>query len=67
VNTQAYCKIFTIQIYLYFRNVSQLSKSFPVVDMVFESGHKLSLSPENYLFRVSYIRRALVSLAVFTG
>ncbi|XP_040998063.1 aspartic proteinase 36-like isoform X1 [Juglans microcarpa x Juglans regia] len=33
------------------RNVSQLSAVFPQVDMVFSNGHKLSLSPENYLFR----------------
>lgn len=37
----------------YFRNVSQLSNTFPAVDMVFSGGQKLSLSPENYLFRVS--------------
>lgn len=34
------------------RNVSQLSEVFPKVDMVFGNGQKLSLSPENYLFRV---------------
>uniref|UniRef100_A0A2P2J6A0 Peptidase A1 domain-containing protein n=1 Tax=Rhizophora mucronata TaxID=61149 RepID=A0A2P2J6A0_RHIMU len=33
------------------REVSQLSKIFPEVNMVFSSGQKLSLSPENYLFR----------------
>ncbi|XP_057973921.1 aspartic proteinase 36 [Malania oleifera] len=33
------------------RDVSELSKSFPEVDMVFSNGQKLSLSPENYLFR----------------
>ncbi|KAE8099940.1 hypothetical protein FH972_017883 [Carpinus fangiana] len=33
------------------RDVSQLSKAFPQVDMVFSNGKKLSLSPENYLFR----------------
>ncbi|XP_054825270.1 aspartic proteinase 36-like [Prosopis cineraria] len=38
--------------------VSQLSKSFPTVDMVFGNGHKLSLSPENYLFRHSKVRGA---------
>ncbi|XP_039121107.1 aspartic proteinase CDR1-like [Dioscorea cayenensis subsp. rotundata] len=32
-------------------DTSQLSKTFPQVDMVFGSGQKLSLSPENYLFR----------------
>ncbi|KAL7224157.1 hypothetical protein ACSBR1_025589 [Camellia fascicularis] len=34
-------------------DVSQLSKTFPIVDMVFGNGQKLSLSPENYLFRHS--------------
>lgn len=38
--------------------VSQLSKSFPAVDMVFGNGDKLSLSPENYLFRHSKVRGA---------
>lgn len=38
---------------VYFSDVSQLSNTFPVVDMVFGNGHKLPLSPENYLFRVS--------------
>ncbi|OMO70690.1 Peptidase A1 [Corchorus olitorius] len=33
------------------RDVSQLSKIFPEVDMVFNNGNKISLSPENYLFR----------------
>ncbi|KAK4262362.1 hypothetical protein QN277_027932 [Acacia crassicarpa] len=37
---------------------SQLSKSFPIVDMVFGNGHKLSLTPENYLFRHSKVRGA---------
>ncbi|KAF5791611.1 putative nepenthesin [Helianthus annuus] len=32
-------------------DVSQLSKTFPTVEMVFGKGQKLSLSPENYLFR----------------
>ncbi|XP_048436165.1 LOW QUALITY PROTEIN: aspartic proteinase 36 [Pyrus x bretschneideri] len=32
------------------RDVTQLSKVFPQVDMVFGNGQKLSLSPENYLF-----------------
>ncbi|PSS21247.1 Aspartic proteinase-like protein [Actinidia chinensis var. chinensis] len=39
-------------------DVSQLSKTFPVVDMVFADGQKLSLSPENYLFRHSKVRGA---------
>ncbi|XP_038715791.1 aspartic proteinase 39 isoform X1 [Tripterygium wilfordii] len=33
------------------RDVSQLSKVFPEVNMVFNNGQKLTLSPENYLFR----------------
>ncbi|KAA8537821.1 hypothetical protein F0562_027599 [Nyssa sinensis] len=40
------------------RDVSQLSKTFPEVDMVFGNGHKLSLSPENYLFRHTKVRGA---------
>lgn len=47
-------------------DVSQLAKSFPVVDMVFENGHKLSLSPENYLFRHSKVRGAYC-LGVFSN
>ncbi|XP_019444898.1 PREDICTED: aspartic proteinase nepenthesin-1-like [Lupinus angustifolius] len=39
-------------------DVSQLPKKFPVVDMVFGNGHKLSLSPENYLFLHSKVRGA---------
>ncbi|KAL1354630.1 hypothetical protein HN51_006690 [Arachis hypogaea] len=39
-------------------DVSQLSNKFPAVDMVFDNGHKLSLSPENYLFRHSKVRGA---------
>ncbi|XP_040992292.1 aspartic proteinase 36-like isoform X3 [Juglans microcarpa x Juglans regia] len=34
-------------------DVLELSKTFPAVDMVFSNGQKLSLSPENYLFRHS--------------
>ncbi|KAE8679906.1 putative pumilio-like protein 7 [Hibiscus syriacus] len=33
------------------RDVSQLSKIFPEVEMVLNNGNKLLLSPENYLFR----------------
>ncbi|KAE8653950.1 putative pumilio-like protein 7 [Hibiscus syriacus] len=33
------------------RDVSNLSKVFPEVEMVFNNGNKLLLSPENYLFR----------------
>lgn len=33
------------------RDVSHLSSAFPEVEMVFSNGQKLSLSPENYLFR----------------
>ncbi|BAU00260.1 hypothetical protein LR48_Vigan06g028800 [Vigna angularis] len=47
-------------------DVSQLSKSFPAVDMVFENGHKLSLSPENYLFRHLKVRGAYC-LGVFSN
>ncbi|KAK4364389.1 hypothetical protein RND71_015747 [Anisodus tanguticus] len=39
-------------------DISQLSKSFPPVDMVFSNGKKLSLFPENYLFRHSKVRGA---------
>ena len=35
-----------------FSDISELSKFFPTVDMVFENGQKYSLFPENYLFRV---------------
>ncbi|KAL6339180.1 hypothetical protein AAG906_024331 [Vitis piasezkii] len=34
-------------------DVSQLSKTFPAVDLVFSNGNRLSLSPENYLFQHS--------------
>ncbi|XP_057449579.1 aspartic proteinase 36-like [Lotus japonicus] len=47
-------------------DVSQLSRSFPVVDMVFENGHKLALSPENYLFPHSKVRGAYC-LGVFSN
>ncbi|GKU98883.1 hypothetical protein SLEP1_g11818 [Rubroshorea leprosula] len=36
-------------------DVSQLSKTFPTVEMVFGNGQKLLLSPENYLFRHSKV------------
>ncbi|CAK8562494.1 unnamed protein product [Lathyrus sativus] len=39
-------------------DASQLSKNFPVVDMVFGNGHKYSLSPENYMFRHSKVKGA---------
>ncbi|MED6164266.1 hypothetical protein PIB30_088028, partial [Stylosanthes scabra] len=39
-------------------DVSQLSNSFPVVDLVFGNGQKYSLSPENYMFRHSKVRGA---------
>ncbi|KAI3794115.1 hypothetical protein L1987_36742 [Smallanthus sonchifolius] len=39
-------------------DVSKLSETFPSVEMVFGKGHKLSLSPENYLFRHSKVRGA---------
>ncbi|CAK9186294.1 unnamed protein product [Ilex paraguariensis] len=38
--------------------VSQLLKAFPAVDMIFDNGQKLSLSPENYLFRHSKVHGA---------
>ncbi|XP_047316282.1 aspartic proteinase 36-like [Impatiens glandulifera] len=34
-------------------DLSQLTKVFPTVDMIFDNGQKLSLDPENYLFRHS--------------
>ncbi|CAN6225927.1 unnamed protein product [Urochloa humidicola] len=37
------------------RNVSKLHEVFPDVDMVFGNGQKLSLTPENYLFRHSKV------------
>lgn len=40
------------------RDVSRLSKVFPQVDMVFSNGQKLSLSPENYLFRHTKVHGA---------
>ncbi|CAK9144000.1 unnamed protein product [Ilex paraguariensis] len=39
-------------------DVSQLSKVFPAVDMVFSNRQKLFLSPENYLFRHSKVHGA---------
>ncbi|XP_010271625.1 PREDICTED: aspartic proteinase PCS1-like isoform X2 [Nelumbo nucifera] len=39
-------------------DVSLLSKTFPAVDMMFSNGEKLSLAPENYLFRHSKVRGA---------
>ncbi|XXG56973.1 hypothetical protein AAC387_Pa03g4256 [Persea americana] len=39
-------------------DVSQLSKSFPEVEMVFNNGQKLSLAPENYLFRHAKVHGA---------
>nr|XP_016451006.1 PREDICTED: aspartic proteinase-like protein 2 isoform X2 [Nicotiana tabacum] len=39
-------------------DISELSKSFPPIDMVFSNGKKLSLTPENYLFRHSKVRGA---------
>ncbi|KAK9067021.1 hypothetical protein SSX86_014345 [Deinandra increscens subsp. villosa] len=39
-------------------DVSQLSKTFPTVEMVFGEGQKLLLSPENYLFRHSKVSGA---------
>ncbi|XP_059312083.1 aspartic proteinase 36-like isoform X2 [Lycium ferocissimum] len=39
-------------------DISQLSKNFPSVDMVFSDGNKLTLSPENYLFQHFKVRGA---------
>lgn len=39
-------------------DVSELSKTFPTVDMDLGGGQKLSLMPENYLFRHSKVRGA---------
>ncbi|GMH24063.1 hypothetical protein Nepgr_025906 [Nepenthes gracilis] len=39
-------------------DASQLSKYFPVVDMVFSNGQRFSLSPENYLFKHTRVRGA---------
>ncbi|XP_023754333.1 aspartic proteinase 36 [Lactuca sativa] len=39
-------------------DASQLMKIFPKVEMVFGKGHKLTLSPENYLFRHSRVHGA---------
>ncbi|OIT33111.1 PREDICTED: aspartic proteinase-like protein 2 [Nicotiana attenuata] len=39
-------------------NISELSKNFPHVDMVFSDGKKLTLSPENYLFQHFKVRGA---------
>ncbi|KAE8672585.1 54S ribosomal protein L51 [Hibiscus syriacus] len=39
-------------------DVSQLSKIFPTVELVFGNQQKLSLSPENYLFRHSKVEGA---------
>ncbi|KAK6939687.1 Xylanase inhibitor, C-terminal [Dillenia turbinata] len=40
------------------RDVNKLLQNFPVVDMVFGKGHKLSLTPENYLFRTLHVTTA---------
>ncbi|KAM5576706.1 aspartic proteinase 36-like [Rosa sericea] len=39
-------------------DVSQLSSTFPQVDMIFGNGKKFGLSPENYLFRHSKVHGA---------
>lgn len=41
------------------RDISKLSEVFPKVDMVFGDKQKLSLSPENYLFKVITFKNAL--------
>ncbi|CAI0405662.1 unnamed protein product [Linum tenue] len=39
-------------------NVSELSRTFPKVELAFEKGQKILLSPENYLFRHSKVNGA---------
>ncbi|VFQ69060.1 unnamed protein product [Cuscuta campestris] len=39
-------------------DISKLPKAFPSIEMAFSNGQKLSLSPENYLFRHSKVRGA---------
>ncbi|XP_038902862.1 aspartic proteinase CDR1-like isoform X1 [Benincasa hispida] len=39
-------------------DAAELSNIFPTVDMVFDNGQKLSLAPENYLFRHSKVHGA---------
>ncbi|MBA0686816.1 hypothetical protein Goari_014393, partial [Gossypium aridum] len=39
-------------------DVSQLSKTFPTIELVFENQQKLLLTPENYLFRHSKVQGA---------
>jgi hypothetical protein len=39
--------------FYFFFCFSDFFNTFPAVEMVFGNGQKLSLSPENYLFRVS--------------
>lgn len=46
-------------------DISQLLKTFPAVEMVFGNGQKLSLSPENYLFRVGINVGISASLSYF--
>ncbi|KAM3758103.1 hypothetical protein ACB098_01G017400 [Castanea mollissima] len=48
------------------REVSKLLEVFPQVDMVFNNGKKLSLSPENYLFRHTKVSGAYC-LGIFQG
>jgi hypothetical protein len=42
----------TVTVIFLFRHVTELSKTFPDVEMVFGNGQKILLSPENYLFKV---------------
>ncbi|XP_022985603.1 aspartic proteinase nepenthesin-1-like [Cucurbita maxima] len=39
-------------------DAAELSKTFPTVDLIFDNGQKLSLAPENYLFRHSKVHGA---------
>ncbi|KAK6923995.1 Xylanase inhibitor, N-terminal [Dillenia turbinata] len=47
-------------------DVLQLSKFFPAVEMVFDSAQKLTLSPENYLFRHTKVSGAYC-LGIFSN
>jgi len=38
-------------------DVNELGKHFPTVDFVFAENKKVSLAPENYLFKVGYSTR----------
>ncbi|KAJ8762585.1 hypothetical protein K2173_008024 [Erythroxylum novogranatense] len=48
------------------REVSELSRIFPSVDLVFGNGQKFTLSPENYLFRHTKVNGAYC-LGIFSN